>query len=236
MNPATASRRDAPPLAALGDASKPIRRGAALALGRAARIDPRVRDELYAGLAGGDEHTRFACAFALAEADAAPAEPRILDALCEALGAADSDRRWAAAAAIARLGGRSHTRARLARLVRAGAPRARRMALYCMRGLDGPHDCALGGEAAGDLDARVRLAALAMIAARAAGCAECAACALDRLQHDDAAGVRRAAAATLGRLDVRSAAIRRALTRATRMKDNGLARAARGALERLWRN
>jgi HEAT repeat protein len=235
MNSAPASSRNPPPLAALGDARKANRRRAALALASAARSDSRVRDELSAGLASFDPKTRFACAFALAEAGASAAEPRILDALCEAIGATNSDRRWAAAAAIARLGGRSRARARLARLARTGAPRARRMALYCMRGFDGPHDCGLGAKAACDDDARVRLAALAMIAALGRGCADCADCALKRLAHDRVPGVRRAAAAALGRLGVRSPAIRRALTRAARQPDNGLARAARGALERLAR-
>jgi HEAT repeat protein len=236
MNSAPASRRDPRPLATLSGASKAIRRGAALALAAAARSDRRVRDELCAGLASADPQTRFACAFALAKSGVSAAEPRMLDALCEAIGAPDSDRRWAAAAAIARLGANSHTHARLAHIVRAGTPRARRMALYCLRGVDGPHDCRLGAEGARDADARVRLAALAMIAGRAKGGADCAACALERLDRDSAAGVRRAAAAALGRLGVRSPAIRRALTRAAELPDGGLARAARGALERLLRH
>ncbi len=236
MNPAPASRRDRPPLAALGDASKAIRRGTALALAAAARSDSRVRDELRAGLASADDKTRFACAFALARAGASADEPRIVEVLCQAIGAPDSDQRWAAAAALARLGANSRARAQLARLVRAGAPRARRMALYCMRGLDGPHDCGLGAAGTSDADARVRLAALAMIAARARGCADCAACALQRLERDQAPGVRRAAAAALGRLGVRSPAVRAALTRAAQLPDHGLGRAARGALERLMQD
>jgi hypothetical protein len=161
--------------------------------------------------------------------------PLILDALCEAIGAADSDRRWAAAAAIVRLGDNPSARARLVHLVRTGAPRARRMALYCLRGIDGPHDCRLGADAAGDGDAHVRLAALAMIAVQGRGCARCAVVVLARLEHDSAAGVRRAAAAALGGIEVRSPAILHALTRAAELPDNGLARAARGALERLAR-
>jgi HEAT repeat protein len=236
MNSAPASGRQPPPLAALDHPRKAIRRGAALALASAARSDPRVRDELCAGLASARTRTRFACAVALAQAGASAAEPGLLDALCEAIGAPESDRRWAAAAALARLRDNSRARARLAQLVRGGAPRARRMALYGLRGLDGPHDCRICAAGAADADAHVRLAALALISARAPGCARCAACALKRLECDRAPGVRRAAAAALGRLGVRSPAIRRALTRAAQLPDNGLARAVRGALERLLRD
>jgi hypothetical protein len=235
MNPSPASPHPLALLGPLGATSKTTSRRAALALASAARIDPRVRDELRAGLASDDQHARFACAFSLALAGASAHEPRLLNALCDALDAADSDRRWAAAAALARLGGNPRARARLARLVRAGTPRARRMALYCLRELAGPHDCRLGADAARDGDTQVRLAALAMIAERAGGCARCAASALGRLEHDNAAGVRRAAAAALGKLEVRSPAILHALRRSAALSDSGLARAARGALESLAR-
>jgi HEAT repeat protein len=235
MNAAAPSDRALVLLAPLRDPRKTVRRAAAHALESAAGNDVHVRNTLYAGLASAERRTRFACAFALARAGASTAAPRVLNALCEAIDASDPDERWAAASAIVRLGRKAGARARLVKLARTAAPRTRRMALYCLRGIEGPHPCGLGAEAARDGDAHVRLAALAMIAVRGDGCSRCAACALDRLLRDRSAGVRRAAAAALGKIGVGSAAIVDALRRAAEYPDSGLARAARGSLERLVR-
>lgn len=169
---------------------------------------------------------------ALATAHVGAARPRgAVETLCAALDAPDSDLRWAAAAALARIGDAADQC--VAKVARSGPPRARRMALYCLRGFNGPHKCGLGAEAARDGEAGVRLAALAMIAARGHGCARCAKSALRLLERDRSAGVRRAAAAALGRIGVTSAAVRAGLRAAAQSADNSLARAARGALGRL---
>jgi HEAT repeat protein len=226
--------RTADHLARLCAPSKSVRRDAARALASAAKADAHVRDVLCAGLESRDSRTRFACAFALAHAGADGFVPHVLDALCEALDADDSDERWAAAAAIGQMADASEPRVRMAKMARAAAPRTRRMALYCLRDLGGSHDCGLGADASRDPDAHVRLAALAMIARSSRGCTHCAAVVLERLEHDQSAGVRRSAAAALGRLAVRSTPVLDALARAaTERSDAGLSRAARDALARL---
>jgi HEAT repeat protein len=236
MSAASSAARNAVDLASLCAPSKTVRRDAARALASAAKADARVRDALRAGLESRDAGTRFACAFALARAGADGLVPRVLGVLCDALDAEYSDERWAAAAAIGRIADAPASRARLARLARAGAPRARRMALYCIRDLGGPHDCRLSADSSRDPDAQVRLAALAMIANSSRGCADCAALVLERLERDHCAGVRRSAAAALGRLAVRSTPVLDALVRAaTERSDGGLSRAARDALARLGR-
>lgn len=218
-------------LAPLGDPHKAIRSGATRALASEALRDPRVRDALRAGLARGDERVRFSCAIALAHAGQAGRRRNLVEILCGALDAADSDTRWAAAAALARVGGAA--RKGLREAARTGSPRARRMALYSLRGLGGRHECGLGATAARASEAGVRLAALALIGERARGCARCAQTALRMLARDGSVGVRRAAATALGKVGVDSPAIRTALGAAARSADNGLARAARGALGRL---
>jgi HEAT repeat protein len=220
-------------LALLSDRRKPARRDAALALAAKAHTDAQTITELRAGLASRDAELRFVSAYALAHAGATAVDSGVIDALCDAMDSPDSDRRWAATAALARLDGNPAVRARLVRVARGDSPRARRMALYSLRGLGGPHDCGIAAAALDDRDPRVRLAAIALIAGCGRGCRRCAESVRTLIHRDLAAGVRRAAAAALGKIGVSSSATIRSLRGAAASPDKAMARAAIRALELL---
>jgi hypothetical protein len=219
---------------ALGDGRKAIQRGAAERLAEAIRATPVLRVVVAAELASVDPGRRWAAAYALAHVEPAAADVRAV--LVEGLGSSDGDVRWASARLITRaMAYEPEIGLAIAGLLDSASGLQRKMALYCLRDA-GPAapgaDEALLLRALGDVDAPVRLAALAAAVAllpRHAILAERIACLLD----DPEPGVRRAAAATVGRLGVRTDALTRALERAACSTDAALARAAAQALSRL---
>ncbi|HYR79756.1 MAG TPA: HEAT repeat domain-containing protein, partial [Candidatus Dormibacteraeota bacterium] len=113
---------------------------------------------------------------------------------------------------------------------------ARKMALYCIRdlGIGGADLLAVLGHAVRDPDVHVRLAALAVLTRLTDASDGATKLALDSLETDSDSGVRRVAAVALGNLHHSSPRAAAALrTAAADNTDTSLARAARGALERL---
>jgi HEAT repeat protein len=224
----------------LGADSKTVRRRAADALAAVARRDPAIVAAIRPGLTSANHRIRFGAAYALG---AVGDEALTLDtaaALSEALGSSDGDLRWAAAELMVRLG-RAHPqeiRAELLALVSSANPAARKMALYCLRDLGARGAGVLQAAAAAlrDLDAHVRLAALALLSGSFAENDTAAQLMLDRLKSDREVGVRRAAAVALGNLPPGSAVAIEALRRvASQALDRSLERAARASLGRLTR-
>jgi HEAT repeat protein len=225
----------------LGADSKPVRRRAADALAALARRDPTIVAAIRHGLRSADHRVRFGAAYALG---AVGKEALTLDtaaALCEALGSLDGDLRWAAAELMVRLG-RAHPeeiRGELLALASGANPAARKMALYCLRDLGAGGTGVLQAVAAAvrDLDAHVRLAALALLSGSFANHDAAAQLMLERLDSDPEVGVRRAAAVALGNLPAGTAAAIEALRRvASQAEDQSLGKAARTSLERLTRS
>jgi HEAT repeat protein len=162
----------------------------------------------------------------------------VADALSEALSDDDGDIRWAAANLIVRLGGEypEEIRERLITLGDDSDSNARKMALYCIRdlGIRGADLLAVLERAVRDLDVHVRLAALAVLTRLTDAIDDAARLAIGCLESDSDAGVRRAAAVALGNLQHNSTRTAEALRAAAGdLSDTSLARAARGALERL---
>jgi HEAT repeat protein len=113
------------------------------------------------------------------------------------------------------------------------------MALYCLRDLGLRDSRVLQAVAAavGDLDAHVRLAALALLSGSFADHDTAAQLMLERLESDREVGVRRAAAVALGNLPPGTPVAIEALQRvASGPLDESLGRAARASLERLTRS
>jgi HEAT repeat protein len=225
----------------LGADSKTVRRRAADALAALARRDPAIVAAIRRGLRSPEERIRFGAAYALG---AVGDEVLTLDtaaALCEGLGNSDGDLRWAAAELMVRLG-RVHPKEigeELLALVSSANPAARKMALYCLRDLGARDSRVLQAVAAavGDLDAHVRLAALALLSGSFADHDTAAQLMLERLESDREVGVRRAAAVALGNLPAGTAVAIEALLRvASQPRDESLGRAARASLERLTRS
>ena len=118
-------------------------------------------------------------------------------------------------------------------------PAARKMALYCLRDLAVRGSGVLQAAAAAvrDLDAHVRLAALALLSGSFADDDAAAQLMLERLTSDRELGVRRAAAVALGNLPPGTGVAIEALRRvASQPFDESLGRAARTSLERLTRS
>jgi HEAT repeat protein len=225
----------------LGADSKSVRRRAADALAALARRDPAIVAAIRPALRSADHRVRFGAAYALG---AVGNEALTLDtaaALCEALGSSDGDLRWAAAELMVRLG-RAHPkeiREELLALARGANPAARKMALYCLRDLGVRGTGVLQAVAAGvrDLDAHVRLAALALLSGSLADHDAAAQLMLERLESDREVRVRRAAAVALGNLPAGTAVAIEALRRvASQADDQSLGKAARTSLERLTRS
>jgi HEAT repeat protein len=225
----------------LGADSKTVRRRAADALAAVARRHPAIVAAIRGALRSPDQRIRFGAAYALG---AVGDEVLTLDtaaALCEALGSADGDLRWAAAELMVRLGQAypKETGERLLALVSSANPAARKMALYCLRdlGVRGSRVLQAVAGALCDLDAHVRLAALAVLSGSFADHHAAAQLMLERLKSDREVGVRRAAAVALGNLPPGTAVAIEALRRvASQALDESLGRAARTSLERLTRS
>jgi HEAT repeat protein len=223
----------------VGAAQKTIQRRAIDALAAIAKSgDARIVERLRKALSSDDRRVRWGAAYALAQIGAGGFAMHVADALCEALSDDDGDIRWAAANLIVRLG-REYPEEIRERLIVLGTDsdhNARKMALYCIRdlGIGGAELLAVLEHAIRDLDVHVRLAALAVLTRLTDVSDAAAKLALSCLETDSDSGVRRAAAVALGNPHTSSPRAAAALrTAAADNADTSLARAARGALERL---
>ena len=225
----------------LGADSKTVRRCAAEALAALARRDPAIVAAIRRSLKSANHRIRFGAAYALGAVGDDALTLDMAAALCEALASSDGDLRWAAAELMVQLG-RAHPneiREELLALVSSAGPAARKMALYCLRdlGVRGPGVLKAAAAAVRDLDAHVRLAALALLSASFADHDAAAQLMLERLDSDCEVGVRRAAAVALGNLPPGTAVAIEALRRVVSLAlDESLGRAARTSLERLTRS
>ena len=222
----------------VGAAQKTIQRRAIDALALIAAGDARIVERLRRAIAGDDRRMRWGAAYALGQIGAGAFAMDVADALCEALSDDDGDIRWAAANLLVRLG-REYPDEIRARLIVLGADsdhNARKMALYCIRdlGFAGADLLVVLERAVHDPDVHVRLAALAVLTRLTDTSDGAAQLALECLETDSDPGVRRAAAVALGNFHINSPRAESALrTAAADNIDKSLARAARGALERL---
>ena len=223
----------------VGAAQKTVQRRAIDALEAIAKSgDARIVERLRLAIRGDDRRRRWGAAYALGQIGAGAFAMHVADALSEALSDDDGDIRWAAANLIVRLGGEypEEIRERLLVLGTDSDSNARKMALYCIRdlGMRGADLLAVLERAVRDLDVHVRLAALAVLTRLTDASDTAARLAIECLESDSDAGVRRAAAVALGNLQHSSLLAVEALRAAAGdLSDTSLARAARGALERL---
>jgi HEAT repeat protein len=222
----------------LADMHKSVQRGAidrlvALAASGNSEVIERLRDSMTSD----DRRVRWAAAYALAQIGADAFAMDSADALIEAMADDDGDIRWAATNLMVRLGRENFNEitSRLYNLASGSDRNARKMALYCIRDLKiaGPDLIPVVENAVHDFDVHVRLAALAVLS-RLRGVPEAGRIMLECLKSDTDAGVRRAAASALGNVDgVGADAITALNHAASDASDESLAKAARGALERL---
>jgi len=223
----------------LGDMQKSVQRGAIDRLvALAASGNGVVIEKLRNSIASADRRVRWASAYALAQIGADAFAMDSADALIEAMADDDGDIRWAATNLMVRLGRENFDEItnRLYKLASGSDRNARKMALYCIRDLKiaGPDLIRVVENAVHDSDVHVRLAALAVLS-RLRDAPEAGRLMLECLTSDLDAGVRRAAASALGNVDGADAdAITAALNlAASDASDESLAKAARGALDRL---
>ncbi len=222
----------------LGDAHKTVQRRAidelvALAGGG----DLSVAEKLRASLTSADRRVRWAAAYALGQMGATALAMDSIEVLCEAMADDDGDIRWAATNLMVQLGRKNPAEigARLLKLAANGDRNARKMALYCIRDLElaGPELLDVVESAAHDPDVHVRLAAVSVLSRSRDASGRAVRIMLDCMKSDADAGVRRAAASALGNLQGANMDATAALESAAASDDESLARAARGALERL---
>jgi HEAT repeat protein len=223
----------------VGAGQKTVQRRAIDALDAIAKTgDSRVVERLRLAIRGDDRRTRWGAAYALGQIGDGAFAMHVADALAEALSDEDGDIRWAAANLLVRLG-REYPDEIRERLIALGADsdrNARKMALYCIRdlGIRGAELIAVVERALKDSDVHVRLAALAVLTGLGDASDAAARLALGCLESDSDHGVRRAAAVALGNFQHDSPLAAQALRAAADDNtDISLARAARGALERL---
>ena len=196
-----------------------------------------VVEKLRESIASDDRRVRWAAAYALAQIGASAFAMDSADALIEAMADDDGDIRWAATNLMVRLGRENFDEiaARLLKLAAGNDRNARKMALYCIR------DLAIGGAellavlegAVHDSDVHVRLAALSVLAGMRDASDTPARIVLKCLKSDRDPGVRRAAASALGSIAGADPDAIAALKSAASDADGSLAKAARGALDRL---
>ena len=181
-----------------------------------------------------DQRARWGAAYALGLITLDDAlDLRAMPVLLEALASNDGDVRWAAAELIVRLGRKNPDTVskRLIELAGHGNLNARKMALYCLRDVGGPHDAllAVAESCCGDHHTLLKMAALSLLTRIHDGGDRAAALAIRLLQGDPDGGVRRCAAVALGHLGNRSPHVTEALTRAAKAEgDIYMKRAARG--------
>ncbi len=223
----------------LGDAHKTVQRRAIDELVAMADAgNQRVIEKLRASLASGDRRVRWAAAYALGQIGANAFAMDSADALCEAMADDDGDIRWAATNLMVQLGRENlaEVGARILELAAGGDRNARKMALYCIRDLEigGPELLAVVERAVHDADVHVRLAALSVLSRLRDASGNAVSIMPVWMKTAAAAGVRRAAASARGNIDGASADATAALVAAAADSgDKSLARAARGALDRL---
>ena len=223
----------------LGDPQKSVQRRAIDRLVElAAAGNTTVAERLRDSMASADRRVRWASAYALAQIGAGAFAMDSADALAEAMADDDGDIRWAATNLMARLGRENFEdiTARLFKLATGSEPTTRRMALYCIRDLEiaGSELLAVVENAIHDSDVHVRLAALSVLSKVRDESGAAGRIMLERLKSDADAGVRRAAASALGNVSHFDANIVVALeAAASDTSDESLARAARGALNRI---
>jgi HEAT repeat protein len=222
----------------LGDAHKTVQRRAIDELAALAGAgNPNVTEKLRASLASDDRRVRWAAAYALGQIGASALAMDSADVLCEAMADDDGDIRWAATNLMVQLGRKNPAEigARLLKLASGGDRNARKMALYCIRDLEiaGPELLAVVESAAHDPDVHVRLAAVSVLSRTRDASGQAVRLMLGCLMSDSDAGVRRAAASALGNIQDGNIDAAAALESAAGSDDESLARAARGALERL---
>jgi HEAT repeat protein len=223
----------------LGDMQKSVQRGAIDRLvALAASGNGLVIEKLRDSIASADRRVRWASAYALAQIGADAFAMDSADALIEAMADDDGDIRWAATNLMVQLGRENFEEItnRLYKLASGSDHNARKMALYCIRDLKigGPDLIPVVENAVHDSDVHVRLAALAVLARLHDAPDAAGRIMLKCLRSDPDAGVRRAAASALGNVAGADADAITALNlAASNASDESLAKAARGALERL---
>jgi HEAT repeat protein len=187
-----------------------------------------LRAALAVALGADSPRLRWGAAYVLGRAGSPPRE--VWPAASEAMALADGDQRWAAAE-LACIAVRTHPELREALVAGLDSESAtvRKMTLYCLRDLGDSEGGSLARARLRDVDAGVRLAALAALASLAPSEANALAIS-DRVVADADLGVRRAAAAVLGRVGVDHPVVRTTLEQAAGASDPSLARAARAAL------
>ncbi len=229
-------------ISCLGAGRKAIQRRAAEALAASALHDPRVVEKLRAMFAHPDPRARWGAVYALGLVTLDDAlDLRAMAVLLDTLASNDGDVRWAAAELIVRLGGKNPATvsAQLVELAGHGNLNARKMALYCLRDVGGPHDAllAVAESCCGDQHTLLKMAALSLLARIHHAGDRAAALAIRLLQGDPDGGVRRCAAVALGHLGNHAPFVTDALTCAANAEgDIYMQRAAQGALTRLGAN
>jgi HEAT repeat protein len=221
-------------LCCLGHSRKAVQRGAAGQLVRFARTQPEIIAALLGKLTDPEPRIRWTAAFALSHI--ALPEPAPLPVLVENLGHEESDLRWAAATAVLRLAEQHPgVSQEVLQLASSGNAVQRRMALYCLRDLGQTDSSSQAVYLASlhDPDPMVRLSGLSCLGKLRLASADARTRLLHLLEIDPDLGVRRATAATLGQLGDTAPAVIEALTKAARVNDIGLSKAARGALHAL---
>ena len=213
---------------------KAIQRMAAEVLALWSRVTPEVRTLLLRLLGDADLRVRWSAAFTLAKIGP---EPAALGVLLDTLGEADGDMRWAAQSIVVGLARRDpNVVARLADLAATGSASQRKMAAYCLRDVGStiPGMRETLTDALGHEDAEVRLAVLAALAGLYSSDDAVVEPLVRFFRSDPAPGVRRAAASALGKLSnvPHGSEIRAVLEEAAASDDEGLRRAAVGALRR----
>ena len=216
----------------LASPSRSEQRLAAETMAPLANALPAIEHALDAALDDPRQRLRWGAAFTLGRARASR-PGRLWPATREAMALHDGDQRWAATELATRLARADDEVADgLREAAGDDSPVLRRMALYGLRDLAAPDLGDAARQALEDVDAKVRLAALAALVAAPGDDSQRARSAVlvaSRVAADPDPGVRRAAAATLGRLGVSLPEVTTALAAAAESTDEALARAALAA-------
>ena len=194
---------------------------------------PEINEKLHDLLGQTPPERRWPIAYVLAQTS--PLTPACIEALKEMLGTGDPDLRWAAAVLLVRLAKERNPNliTELADLLRSGAVRQRRMAVYCLRDIgaqDEDTSRALIG-ALGDADALVRVAMITSLKAMPKVAGEALEILLRMFVDDADMRVRASAALALARFGAGRNDVRAALDDASRSNDPILSKAARAALK-----
>jgi HEAT repeat protein len=221
-------------LADLDASAKRTIRAAVDALIALAANSGELREILEQELTNRARNNRWPIAYVLATAG--QVSPGSLEILLETLGDPDSDIRWAVLLLMVRLG-KTDARipALIGRLLDAGSPTQRRMALYCIRDLSLADDIAIPAFLKGlkDPEALVRVAGIIGLKKRTAPPETVTSRMLDLFLHDPDARVRSAAAVVLAELEMASDEFLAGLEVASRSENPQIKKAAIAALSLL---